>query len=203
MEIEKAKAHARRLEAFLKEQGVKLPYSACLEAIARAEGVANWQTLEAKRHERAITVSAKHLSGAPAANFFELPFMHPESDWPLIKTVLVADNQREMQLGIRTYHDIHSVNEEMLELLSKEANGAKLDEDDLNCLEDAGDEILIDWGDENEGEGLSVNDLRGIKQIGDSTWLLEDGRELELFALGKVVAPLPNQKDKRKKPKAN
>jgi hypothetical protein len=198
MEIEKAKTHARRLEAFLKSQGVKLPYSACLEAVAHVEGVANWQTLEAQTHKQPIAVSVEHLSGIEATNFFELPFMHPNSEWPLIRTILIADSLKEEERGIRTYHDIHTVNEELFAVLAKESRGEELDEDDNGWLENGDDEIILDWGDEYEGEGLTVDDLRGLKQVGDGIWQLTDGRKLELFANGKVVVPLQKQKDKRK-----
>lgn len=199
MEIEKAKTHARRLEAFLKSQGVKLPYSACLEAIAHVEGVANWQTLEASAQKQTISVTVEHLSGMPAANFFELPFMHPNTEWPLITTVLIADSL-EQESKSRTFHDLHMVNEEMLELLAKDARG-ELDEEEeelLDSAEEENDELVLDWGDEYEGEGLYVGDLRGIKHVANGVWQLADGRKLELFASGKVVVPLQKQKDKRK-----
>lgn len=198
MEIEKAKAHARRLEAFLKAQGLKLPYSACLEAVAHVEGAANWQTLEAQAHKQPIAVVVEHLSGTPATNFFDLPFMHPNTEWPLIATVLIADSLKEEERGVRTYHDIHAVHEELFAVLAKEARGEKLDEDDNDSLENGDDEIILDWGDECEGEGLTVDDLRGLKQVGDGIWQLTDGRKLELFANGKVAVPLQKQKDKRK-----
>jgi hypothetical protein len=201
MEIEKAKTHARRLEAFLKSQGVKLPYSACLEAVAHVEGVANWLTLEAQAHKQPIAVSVvvEHLSGTPAKNFFELPFMHPQSDYPLITTVLVADSLEEEKRS-RTFHELRHINEELVELLAKDARG-ELDEDEeelLDSAEEENDELVLDWGDEYEGEGLYVGDLRGIKHVQDGVWQLNDGRKLELYASGKVVVPLQKQKDKRK-----
>jgi hypothetical protein len=196
MEANKAKTHARRLEAFLQSQGITLPYSACLEGIAHVEGVANWQTLEARAP--AIAVHSDHLSGAPAANFFELPFMHPSTEWPLIDTVLVADSLEEEKTA-RTYHELHTVCDETLEILAREARGDKLDEDDLAYLENSEDDIILDWGDEYEGEGLMLSELRGIKQVGDGVWQLKDGRKLELFARGKVVVPMTKDKRTRKR----
>lgn len=198
MDTNKAKIHARRLEAFLQSQGVTLPYSACLEGIAHIEGVANWQTLEGMSQQQPISVSVEHLSGMPARNFFELPFMHPTTEWPLISTVVIADSLEEEQRGVRTYHDIHQVHEELFAVLAKEARGETLDDDDLGWLENADEEYILDWGDEYESEGLNVSELRGIKHVADGVWQLVDGRKLELYASGKVVVPLQKQKDKRK-----
>lgn len=196
MDTNKAKTNARRLEAFLKSKGINLPYSACLEAIAHSEGVANWQTLEAQRP--VISVSTEHLTGQPAANFFELPFLHPSSEWPLVEKVLIAYSLEDEGRGLRYFQDVHQIDEDIFEILAREARGEALDEDDLETLEGAAEEITLDWGDEYEGEGLTVAELRSIKQISDTAWQLADGRTVELFASGKICVPMAKAKAKRK-----
>jgi len=198
MDTNKAKAHARRLEAFLKSKGASLPYSACLEAVAHLEGDANWQTLSGKRQKPVISVETEHLTGKPAVTFFELPFLHPSSEWPLVEKVLIAYSLDDEGRGLRYYQDVHQIDEDLFEILAKEARGEVLDEDDLETLEAAADDIALDWGDEYEGEGLTVAELRGIVQMSDTVWKLTDGRIVELFASGKICVPMAKAKAKRK-----
>jgi hypothetical protein len=45
------------------------------------------------------------------------------------------------------------------------------------------DTLAIDWGIENDGWGLSTNELRNLKEGPNKTWVLTDGRILRFYQL--------------------
>ena len=185
MKVNQAKKQARNLERFLKKQGMSLPYSQCLEAIAVAQGVANWQTLQAHEAQpQLVPVTVRKV-----ATIWEMPFIEGRSGELIITQVLVADSVAEEKRGTRTYHTLRHVDEDMLELLANEARGEPLSADDLELLEDE-DTLLFDWGDEYEAEGLYLHEVRGMTQIKANRWQLPDGRTLSFIAQAEVSFPM-------------
>lgn len=59
-------------------------------------------------------------------------------------------------------------------------------DDDLELLEGEEDSVVIDWGTEDNGEGLDTKELRGLREGPDNTWILMDGRILRFWRLTAV-----------------
>lgn len=84
------------------------------------------------------------------------------------------------------FFTVHLVYEEVLEALDAERLGTATEED-IGFLEDQADVVAIDWGDENEGEGLDTKDLRGIKAGPGASWVLHDGRIMQFHRLQAIA----------------
>lgn len=134
----------------------------------------------------AVNLSNPGITGAAAANFFELPFKNSQTDWMAIEVLKLSGSLEQYRSGAADSYVLFDASEELLNLLAQEARGETLDEDDLARLDEDGADLVLDWGDVYEGDGLSVNELRGIQALDAGAWQLKDGRVVQLYAPARI-----------------
>lgn len=113
--------------------------------------------------------SGKSKPAKPRSNLSELP-------WATITQLSICPaGARQENAQFYVLHNAEDIDLEIFELIDAERNG-NLEDGDLEDLEQLGDQIQIDWGDEYEAEGLSVAELRKAVVGSDRAWTLADGR---------------------------
>lgn len=82
-------------------------------------------------------------------------------------------------------HNAEEIDLELFELVDAERNGT-CTEQQIEQLENVKDHTQIDWGDEYNMEGLTVQELRHSVVNPDRSWTLADGRVVRFYRLDAV-----------------
>lgn len=183
------KKQARRLHAFLAGRQA-LGYADCLEAIAAVYGAANWRTLQGM-------ATAETLGAAPGpaaqTNIWSWQFVDGESGRPVISAVLIQIHPKVKGKNYFYYRQLRhafSDNEDAQDHLRRhvacQLAGEPTPPETVEFFAKYGDELVLDWGDEFESEGLTLAELAGMRQVDPDMWQLEDGRKLK-FAYTRTV----------------
>ena len=108
-----------------------------------------------------------------------------ELGWEKVSRICVGTYDARGEDGPGVYYDhktYHAHEEDVLCALDAEREGTASPED-IEFLNESADDIVLDWGDEFEGEGLTTKELRGIQMAPAGTWKLADGRVLAFMQM--------------------
>jgi len=101
-----------------------------------------------------------------------------ELPWSDIVAVIVQHPGQTLENAPRyELRNQDEIDTDILDDIDDESAGDASDEQ-LEFLNSPGDDLVVDWGDEYEGEGLFISDLRQYKATPGKTWTLKDGRIL-------------------------
>ena len=106
--------------------------------------------------------------------------------WSQIKTLSLCEKELFNGRQVVSHWKLHAVSGDYLTELDAERLGLA-SPSELETLDEAAVEIALDWGDEFEGEGLTVAEIRRMKPGPDNCWILEDGRQLTFYQLTPVA----------------
>lgn len=101
--------------------------------------------------------------------------------WSEITTLRICPSGQHERDG--KYYSLHNPEEidfDIFALIDAERNG-QLNEGDEGQLNDLSSQVQIDWGDEYELEGLTVQELRNAVAGPGRAWTLSDGRVLRFY----------------------
>lgn len=168
MQIHEIKRQVRALQKALAELGIEKAYSDVLQLVARQHGLKNWQVLRALADENQYT------------SFSELAQAIQEGG---VDRIVVARKGTETQ--VMWLRELSSP--ELFTVLDNSAKG-RTSLEDAATLQAAAEEIVIDWGDEYNPEGLTVAELSNARAVSDGSWKLSDGRIISFLVSGPFPA---------------
>lgn len=101
--------------------------------------------------------------------------------WSEIHSLSIQNpDETEEEAGHFRLHNPSEYDRDVLESLDAERNGSASPEV-LESLDERGDDLVIDWGDEFEAEGIHLPELRNAKVGPGKAWTLHDGRILRFY----------------------
>lgn len=173
--IEAAKSAAQKLKTFFAEHKKPIKLGMAQDAIARLNGARDWNVFSAQASKQVGNPDAPltwtYLD--ETIGFFSIDSGHGD-----IEGVLVAESPGQC----REFNKFHHIEIETFLRLDREIQGIATKED-IQLLDEneENEDIVLDWGDEFDGDGLSTSDLRHAVYLGKGEWKLTDGRIMSFF----------------------
>jgi hypothetical protein len=123
--------------------------------------------------------SGKNKPAKLRSNLSELPWSS------IVQLSVCPAGCREEDALVYFLHNGSEIDIDVFELVDAERNGTCTDEQ-IEELDGLNEQTQIDWGDEFNMEGITVQELRHAVQNPDRSWTLSDGRTVRFYRLETV-----------------